>query len=64
MTARRILSALSMIKSGDVVLPLINGPELRLRRVSRPDPQQNELLTRLGLELPERLGADSISEPV
>ncbi len=63
MTARRILSALSMIKSGDVVLPLINGPELRLRRVSRPDPQQNELLTRLGLELPERLGADSISEP-
>jgi transposase len=63
MTARRILDSLSTIKSGDIILPLVDGRELRLRRVSRPDPQQAEILTRLGLDLPERIGSDSVHMP-
>jgi hypothetical protein len=58
MSPRRILDALSTIKSGDIILPLIDGRELRLRRVSRPDKSQAELLNALGLTLPERLGID------
>jgi hypothetical protein len=39
----------------DVVLPLENGREMRLRCVVRPDKAQAALLDRLGLELPRRL---------
>ncbi len=63
MTPRRILAALSTIKSGDIILPLIDGRELRLRRVSHPDRPQAELLNALGLTLPERLGIDSFAVP-
>jgi transposase len=63
MTARRVLDSLATIKSGDIILPLVDGRELRLRRVSRPDAQQAEILTRLGIELPERIGADSFHAP-
>ena len=63
MTARKVLASLATIKSGDILLPLIDGRELRLRRVSRPDAAQAELLTRLGLDLPEKLGADSVNGP-
>jgi transposase len=63
MTARRVLDTLATIKSGDVILPLVDGRELRLRRVSRPDPHQAEILTRLGLDLPERIGTDTIHVP-
>jgi transposase len=63
MTARRALDSLATIKSGDIVLPLVDGRELKLRRVSRPDPQQALLLTRLGLELPERVGTDTVHLP-
>ena len=34
-----------------------------LRRVSRPDPHQAEILTRLGLDLPERIGTDAVHLP-
>jgi transposase len=64
MTARKVLSLLSMIKSGDVILPLVDGRELRLRRVSRPDKRQAEVLARLGLRLPERVGTDGVQWPV
>jgi len=64
MSARKVLAAVSTIKSGDVILPLVDGRELRLRRVSRPDPEQAELLARLGIELPERVGVDSITGPM
>jgi hypothetical protein len=64
MTARKVLAALVTIKSGDIILPLVDGRELRLRRISRPDREQAELLTRLGIELPERVGTDSISGPM
>ena len=63
MTARRVLDSLATIKSGDIILPLVDGRELRLRRVSRPDPQQAETLTRLGLDLPERIGTDGFHMP-
>ena len=61
MSGRKVLAAVSTIKSGDVVLPLVDGRELRLRRVSRPDPEQSELLARLGINLPERVGVDSMT---
>ena len=60
-TARRVLASLATIKSGDIILPLVDGRELRLRRVSRPDQAQAELLTRLDLNLPEKLGTDAVS---
>ena len=63
LTARRVLDALGTIKSGDIVLPLVDGRELKLRRVSRPDAHQAEILTRLGLDLPERVGTDTVHLP-
>ena len=64
MTARKVLATAAMIKSGDVILPLVDGRELRLRRVSRPDKRQAEVLTRLGVHLPERVGTDGVTGPV
>ncbi|HWP58751.1 MAG TPA: IS1634 family transposase [Candidatus Acidoferrales bacterium] len=54
---RTILSELSRIHSADIVLPLADGSkrEIRLRCVVRPDREQQLLLQRLGLTLPERL---------
>ena len=54
---RTILSELSRIHAADIVLPLDDGSkrELRLRCVVRPDREQQLLLQRLGLTLPERL---------
>jgi transposase len=64
MTARKVLATAAMIKSGDVILPLVDGRELKLRRVSRPDRRQAEVLARLGVHLPERVGADGVTGPV
>ena len=64
MTARKVLATVTMIKSGDIILPLVDGRELRLRRVSRPDECQAEVLARLGLCLPERVGTDELHTPV
>ena len=64
MTARKVLATAAMIKSGDVILPLVDGRELRLRRVSRPDKRQAEVLARLGVHLPERVGTDGLTGPV
>jgi transposase len=54
---RTILTELSRIHSADIVLPLADGSkrEIRLRCVVRPDREQQLLLQRLGLTLPERL---------
>lgn len=64
MSARKILGTVATIKSGDVVLPLVDGRELRLRRVSRPDAQQADLLARLGNDLPESVGTDIMAGPM
>lgn len=60
LSARKILASLATIKTGDIILPLVDGRELRLRRVSRPESHQAELLVRLGLDLPERVGLDAV----
>ena len=52
---RTVLEELQRIQSVDVVLPLEDGGELRLRCVVRPDKAQALLLDRLGLKLPQRL---------
>lgn len=52
---RTIIEELQRIQSADVVLPLEDGTELRLRCVVRPDAEQAALLERLGLRLPQRL---------
>lgn len=54
---RTILTEFSRVHSADIVLPLADGSkrELRLRCVVRPDREQQLLLQRLGLTLPERL---------
>lgn len=54
---RTILTEFSRIHSADIVLPLADGSkrELRLRCVVRPDREQQLLLQRLGLTVPERL---------
>lgn len=52
---RTILEELARIQSTDVVLPTLNGREIRLRCVVRPDRAQAALLDRLGLSLPSRL---------
>ena len=54
---RTILTEFSRIHAADIVLPLADGSkrEIRLRCVVRPDREQELLLQRLGLTLPERL---------
>jgi transposase len=54
---RTILAELSHIHAADIVLPLDDGSkrEITLRCVVRPDREQELLLQRLGLTLPERL---------
>jgi hypothetical protein len=52
---RTILDEFGRIQSTDVVLPTVDGRDLRLRCVVRPDRTQAALLDRLGLDLPQRL---------
>jgi transposase len=52
---RTLLEELRRIHSVDVVLPLDDGREMKLRCVVRPDKAQAALLDRMGLELPRRL---------
>jgi transposase len=52
---RTLIEEFGRIQSVDVVLPLENDRELRLRCVVRPDKAQAALLDRLGLRLPKRL---------
>jgi len=60
---RTILTEFSRIQSADIVLPLADGSkrELRLRCVVRPDREQELLLQRLGLTLPERLRPPAVT---
>jgi transposase len=61
---RTVLTELSRIHSADIVLPLADGSkkELRLRCVVRPEREQQLLLQRLGLTVPERLRPPAIAE--
>lgn len=61
---RTILTELSRIHAADVVLPLDDGSkrEIRLRCVVRPDREQQLLLQRLGVTLPQRLHPPSLAQ--
>jgi transposase len=61
---RTVLTELSRIHSADIVLPLADGSkrELRLRCVVRPEREQQLLLQRLGLTVPERLRPPAVVE--
>jgi hypothetical protein len=50
--ARQLLHELDELRSMDVVLPVKDAPEIRLRVVCRPEKSLAELLAHLGLELP------------
>jgi transposase len=52
---RKVLDALSQLRTVDVVLPTRQGVEIRRRCVERPDAHQAILLQRLGMQLPESL---------
>lgn len=52
---RKLIGELANIRSLDVILPLQEGPELRLRCVSEPEKSQQILLDRLGIHPPRRI---------
>ncbi len=56
MMARKIIDALTTIKSGDIILLLLDGRELRLRRVSRPDPLRPSCSPNLAWSCPSASG--------
>jgi transposase len=58
---RTILEEFRRIQSVDVVLPLEERRELRLRCVVEPDQAQRALIQRLGLRLPKRLRSDLLT---
>jgi len=55
----KALALLSSLHSADVVLPTTDHREIRLRRITIPDSQQQLLLHQLGITLPERLSFDA-----
>ncbi len=59
---RTVLEEIGRIQCVDVVLPVVDGPELRLRCVVEPDKAQAALLERLGLRLPKRLRVPESTE--
>jgi len=58
LSVSKALAALSTIQSADIVLPTTDGREIRLRRVTTPEPEQKDLLDHLRIQLPERLEFD------
>ena len=51
----KVLKRLSELYSVDIVLPTIEGREICLRRISKLDEEQQNILHQLQLQLPERL---------
>ena len=54
----KALHLLSTLQSADIVLPTTDGREIRLRRITTPSRQQQQLLDLLGITIPERLSFD------
>lgn len=65
---RTVLDQFAQIQLTDVVLPTSMGREIRLQCVTKPTDAQKILLSRLGLNLPQRLGepcwTDEVDMPV
>ncbi|HZD51760.1 MAG TPA: IS1634 family transposase [Woeseiaceae bacterium] len=57
-SAAKALDLLSTLVSADIILPTIEGREIRLRRVTTPTPKQKKLLSDLGITIPDRLNFD------
>ena len=55
MTPMSAIALLSTLQSADIVLPTIDGREIRLRRITEPTAEQKSLLRQLGISLPEHL---------
>ena len=60
MTPEVILRELSKLMIGDIEMETTEGQKLVLRRVARPDAEQQRILTALGLTIPEKLSADRL----
>jgi len=60
MSPEVILRELGQIQIGDILLETTSGQQLALRRVARPNAEQQRILDALGLNLPERLSADRL----
>lgn len=60
MTTDVILRELSQIQIGDILLETTTGEQLVLRRVARPNAEQQRILEALELKLPERLSRDRL----
>jgi hypothetical protein len=58
------LKLLHDVQIGDILLETVEGRQLRLRRVARPNAEQAEIIQALRLTLPERLCADRDVTPV
>ncbi len=56
MSPAKALALLSTLPSADIVLPTTDGREIRLRRITTPTAEQQNLLAQLNLSLPERIG--------
>ncbi|MFN9757168.1 MAG: IS1634 family transposase [Planctomycetota bacterium] len=52
---RFVLEELRQVQSVDVVLPIVDGPEVKVRCVIKPSDEQAALLDRVGIELRKRL---------
>jgi DDE family transposase len=55
-----ILRELSQIQIGDILLETTAGQRLALRRVARPNAEQQRILEALRLQIPERLSPDRL----
>jgi hypothetical protein len=53
---RPLREEMARLKVAEVRLPTSTGREVSLQCVTQPDPAQQQLLVRLGLKLPQRLG--------
>ena len=63
MSVTTALRRMHDIQIGDILLETVDGRNLVLRRVARPNAEQAELLAALKLDLPERLISD-VEAPV
>ena len=54
-TPAKALALLATLQSADIVLPTTDGREIRLRRVTQPTPEQQQLLDQLDITIPHHL---------
>lgn len=60
MTPTTLLRELAQIQIGDILLETTDGQTLALRRVARPNAEQQRILDALQLHLPDRLSPDRL----